>query len=100
MENLTIYNLTNDGICVCEAYGLSKVFEAYADNCAKESILEGGIGFNPNSGYVYIALENGISICSMLGRNAEYLVTNFESGEETFFDNYEEAEEFSQTLNA
>lgn len=47
------------------------------------------VGFNENSGYVYIALENGISICSMLGREVEYLITNFEDGEETFFDEYE-----------
>ena len=51
------------------------------------------VGFNSRSGYVYIALENGISICSMLGRDVEYLVTDFETGEEFFFDEYSEAEE-------
>ena len=100
MENLTIYNLTNDGICFCEAQGLSVVFQAYANECARESIIESGIGFNANSGYVYIGLENGISICSMLGQRVEYLVTNFEDGEETFFDNYNNALEFLETLNA
>ena len=97
MENLTIYNLS-ENIAYCEAMGLSQVFKAYSS--INENIMEGGIGFNPNSGYVYIALENGISICSMLGREVEFLVTNFDNGEETFFDNYEEAEEFSETLNA
>lgn len=94
---MTIHNLT-ESIAYCEAKGLSNCFDAYAENCSGEQIMEGGIGFNPNSGYVYIALENGISICSMLGRDAQYLVTNFEDGEESFFDSYEEAEEFLQTI--
>ncbi len=95
--NLTIHNL-GENVAYCEAIGLSKVFEAYAN--IGGDIMEGGIGFNPNSGYVYIALENGISICSMLGREAEFLVTNFEDGEESFFDKYEDAEKFAENLNA
>lgn len=86
-QQTTIYNLSNPAFC--EAQGLSKVFQAYADNCAGGDIME--VGFNANSGYVYIALENGVSICSMLGREVEYLTTNFESGEELFFDEYETA---------
>ena len=88
---LTINGL-NESIAYCEAMGLSKCFEAYAS--IGGDIIEDGIGFNPNSGYVYIALENGISICSMLGRDVEYLVTDFNDGEEHFFDTYEEAESF------
>jgi hypothetical protein len=96
-KNLTIYGL-NENIAFCEAQGLSKCFQAYADNCAGEDIMQ--IGFNSNSGYVYIALEfNCISICSMLGREVEFLVTNFEDGEETFFNTYEEAEEFLNKMN-
>lgn len=75
----------NDSISKLEAIGLSECFKAYAENNCDE-ILE--IGFNPNSGFVYIALEDGVSICSYLGRRVQYLVTNFETGEETFFDNY------------
>lgn len=89
---IEIHGLSTDGIAYCEASGLSNVFAAYADNCAVESIME--VGFNPNSGYVYIALENGISICSMLGRGVEYLTADFETGEEHFFDTYSEAESF------
>lgn len=85
-----IHGLT-DSIAFCEAQGLAVVFQTYADECAGETILDGGIGFNPNSGYVYIALENGVTICSMLGRSAEFLTTNFEDGEETFFDIYSDA---------
>lgn len=78
-----------DSIAFCEAKGLSICFEAYANNCPGEDIMQ--IGFNPNSGYVYIALENGVSICSMLGRDVEFLVTDFEDGQEFFFENYDEA---------
>jgi hypothetical protein len=68
---------------------LEKVLQAYRENAHREEIED--IGFNENSGYVYIYLENGISICSCFGHDVEYLVTDFEDGEETFFDDYEEA---------
>lgn len=87
---LTINGL-NDQIAFCEAQGLAKCFQAYADECSREYIMDGGIGFNSNSGYVYIALENGISICSMLGRDVEFLVTDFETGEENFYQSYNKA---------
>lgn len=90
-QNLTINGLS-DSICYCEAQGLSLCFSAYAENSVNEDILE--IGFNPNSGYVYIALENGVSICSMLGREVEYLVSDFTNGNEHFFDSYHDAETF------
>lgn len=88
MTNITI-NGVQESIAYCEAKGFSKVFMAYANECSREEIME--VGFNPNSGYVYIALENGISICSHLGRKVEFLVTNFYNGEETFYDTYKEA---------
>jgi hypothetical protein len=91
-NQIEIYGLSTDGIAYCEAEGLSKVFAAYANECAGEYIME--VGFNPNSGYVYIALDNGISICSMLGRDVEYLTADFETGEEHFFDSYEQAQTF------
>tara|TARA_R100001443_G_C3330288_1_gene172169 strand:- start:700 stop:987 length:288 start_codon:yes stop_codon:yes gene_type:complete len=85
---MNYYNLENPAYC--EAQGLAKVHQAHADNSVGEEIIE--IGFNANSGYVYIALENGISICSMLGQEVEYLVTDFEDGTEYFLDSYQEAE--------
>lgn len=85
---MNIHNLESPAFC--EAIGLSNVFKAYAEECSREDIME--VGFNSNSGYVYIALENGISICSMLGQRVEYLITDFETGEEFFFDNYTQAE--------
>ena len=92
MKNaITIRNFNGDVIPYCEAQGLAKVFQAYADHATNESILEGGIGFNENSGIVYIALENGVSICSAFGQDVEYLVTDVEFGGEEFFELYEDA---------
>lgn len=100
MENQLTINGLNENIAYCEAMGLSKCFEAFAEHALKQDeIMCDGIGFNPNSGYVYIALESGITIGSMLGRAVEYLVTDFDNGEEFFFDTYEEAENHLQTLN-
>tara|TARA_R110000803_G_scaffold109229_2_gene177617 strand:+ start:778 stop:1068 length:291 start_codon:yes stop_codon:yes gene_type:complete len=75
------------------------VIEAYRELSTNEEIMEGGTGFNSNSGYVYIGLENGISICSCFGQSVDYLVTDFEDGKETFFDTYEEAEEKLKQLS-
>jgi len=89
-------NLT-ENIAYLEAKGFSKLFNAYAESVGNEYIME--IGFNSNSGYTYIALENGISICSMLGRDVEYLVTNFYNGNEYFYDSYDEAVEKIENMN-
>lgn len=81
-----------------ELRGFIKCLEAYRNNCVKMDISQ--IGFNDNSGYVYIALEeNGISICSFMGQNVEYLVTDFETGEESFFQDYQEAVKHSEFIN-
>lgn len=95
-NNLTINGLSSD-IAICEAIGLSKVFEAYSTILTVETMMEDGIGFNPNSGYVYIALESGISICSLLGNDVEYLLTDFETGDEYFFESYAEAITFQSS---
>jgi len=47
------------------------------------------IGFNDQSGYVYIALENGITICSKFGQEVEYLTVNYDTGEEQFWSEYD-----------
>lgn len=96
-NELTIYGL-NESITQNKAIGLAKCFEAYAENFADQYIFE--VGFNPNSGLVYIALEfESIQICSKLGRAVQYLVTDFDNGEEFFFDTKEEADEYLLTLN-
>ena len=91
---MELFNL-NQSIAYCEAKGLANCFESYANEFAGEDILE--IGFNPNSGYVYIALETGISICSQLGEQVELLITN-EDGTEEFFDTKREAIEYLHHL--
>jgi hypothetical protein len=48
-------------------------------------------GFNKMSGYVYIALENGVQIASCFGNPVEYIVYQHEQDEEEFFDTYAEA---------
>ena len=92
MKNSIEINGLNGYVCAREAHGLSLCFAAYSNHSAGEDIQE--IGFNANTGYVYIALENGISICSCMGQSVEYLVYNFDNGEEYFFETYHEAETF------
>ena len=65
------------------------VQQAYREECFGEDIME--TGFNTNSGYVYIALENGVTIASCFGRPVDFITNDFETGEEEFFDTYEEA---------
>jgi hypothetical protein len=67
------------------------VQQAYRDHAWGEEIFE--TGFNTSSGYVYIALENGVQICSCFGQDVDYCVYDFETGEEHFFDTYDEAME-------
>ena len=96
MTNTITINGIDGSIAYCEAKGLSKVFMAYANECSRSEIME--VGFNPNSGYVYIALEDGISICSNLGREVEFLVTDSNDGEETFYETYEEAQKHDESV--
>ena len=83
----------------CETMGLSKCFKALAEIDDKY-VMDDGIGFNANSGYVYIALEDGVTIASMLGRDVEYIVTDYNDGEEFFFDTYREAERHVEIMNS
>jgi len=66
-----------------------KVHDAYLRNCHGESIMD--IGMNQYTGYVYFALDNGISIASCFGQDVEYIKFDFETGEEKFFNTYQEA---------
>lgn len=88
MKNLTIYGLT-ESIAALEAQGLSKVFDSYSDFCSGEEIMQ--IGFNSFTGYIFIALDNGIQIGSCLGQDVVYIVTDTMNGDEEFFDTYQEA---------
>ena len=65
------------------------VQQAYKEFAFGEDIME--CGFNQNSGYVYIALENGIQIASCFGQDVEYIKYNYKTDEELFYDEYTEA---------
>jgi hypothetical protein len=75
-----------------EAKGLSKVWQAYANYFSNEIIIESG--FNPNSGYVYLALDNGVQIASAFGQDVEFITYDFDQIEELFFDSYEKLNQY------
>lgn len=73
---------TQNSFAYLEAKGKSKVWMAYAEHFSSEEILEEG--FNPNSGYVYIALENGVTIASSFGQDVDFIIYDEEEGQEMF----------------
>jgi hypothetical protein len=70
------------------------VWRTYAENFSGEEIIEEG--FNQNSGYVYIALENGVTIASAFGHEAEFIIYDYETGEETFLESIQELNQYLQ----
>jgi hypothetical protein len=75
-----------------DAKSKSIVWAAYAEHFAGEEIMEEG--FNINTGYVYISLENGVTIASCFGQSVDFIVYDFEEGEENIFGSYDELQEF------
>jgi hypothetical protein len=67
------------------------VLDAYNSNYETRQLEIEYSGFNTNSGYVYLALENGISIISAFGRGVDFLVSNYRNGNEEIFDTYKDA---------
>jgi hypothetical protein len=65
------------------------VQKAHLQYAYNESIE--GCGFNKNTGYVYIVLENGIQIASCFGQDVEYIKYNYKTDEELFYEEYTEA---------
>ena len=92
---MKIHNYENMGSL--DKKSLELVWKAYNDTRLNEEIFE--IGFNLSSGYVYIALENGVSIASCFGQSVDYIVTDYNNGEEFFFDTYDEAYNKLEKLN-
>lgn len=78
-----------------DAKSKSIVWSAYAEYFASEEIMEEG--FNINTGYVYIALENGITIASAFGKEVEYIVYDEETGQEDFLSSVKQAYSFLQS---
>jgi hypothetical protein len=77
-----------------DAKSKSIVWNAYAEYFAGEEISEEG--FNTNSGYVYIALENGVTIASSFGQSVDFYVYDFDNDDELGFDSIEELNEYLQ----
>ena len=78
-----------------DAKSKSIVWAAYAENFAGEDIIEEG--FNINSGYVYIALENGVTIASAFGKAVEFIVYDEENEEESFLSTVKQAYAFLES---
>ena len=95
MENELNFNLGEMGYQDIESMKL--IIDAWY-NLEDRDIMYEGTGFNKRSRYVYIALENGITIGSCFGHEVEYLVTDYDTGEEHFYETYEEAETKLETL--
>ena len=91
MENIINFNLNIMGSS--DKLSMIKVLNCY-NNLFINNLIDCDIfetGFNTNTGYVYIALDNNITICSSFGYDAEFLVTDFDNGNEEFFFKYEDA---------
>jgi len=84
MENLSFGYL--------DAKSKSIVWAAYAEYFAGEEIMEEG--FNINSGNVYIALENGVTIASAFGQAVDFYVYDFDNDDEFAFESIDELNEY------
>ena len=65
------------------------VLEAYLETDAFRNSIH-DLGFNMNSGYVYLYLENGICLASCFGQSVDFLALD-DDGEEITFPNYYDA---------
>lgn len=87
----------NFSVAYLEAKGKAIIWNAYAEYFASEDIIEEG--FNSNSGYVYLALENGVTIASAFGQYVEFIVYDHETDEELFFDSINELNNYLNKVN-
>jgi hypothetical protein len=60
--------------------------EAYQSQAFREEIEE--IGFNNNSGYIWLAITNGVTIASCFGQDPVFFLFDFETGEEKEYSTY------------
>ena len=84
---MEVYNLNS--VALYEARGLAKCWEAYAKHATNEGVMV--MGVNDHTGYVFLMLENGITIGSQFGKDVEFIIFDCEADDELFFDDYEEA---------
>lgn len=69
---------------------LQIILNTYNSDYEIRSIDIEDIGFNVYSGYVWLLLENGITILSCFGQNATFMIID-SKGNEIFYDSYYEA---------
>ena len=86
-----MYTTQNNSFGYSDAKSKSIVWNAYAENFAGEEIMEEG--FNPNTGYVYISLENGVTIASSFGQSVDFFIYDNETDQELEFNSIEEFQE-------
>lgn len=86
-----MYTTQNNSFGYSDAKSKAVVWTAYAENFAGEEIMEEG--FNPNTGYVYIALENGVTIASSFGQSVDFFIYDNETDQELEFNSIEEFQE-------
>ncbi len=67
---------------------MANCWAAYALNAPNREIME--VGYNEQTKYIYIALENMVTIASNNGNAVEYLIFD-EDGKELSFDEYDQA---------
>lgn len=95
MRNYDFDTTFTADLCNGDLERFENVLEAYqAQNEGAECA-----GYNNISWYVYIYLNNGISICEAFNW-IEYLATDSHTGDEFFFDTYAEAEEKNESINS
>jgi len=89
--NLNQKNTMKNSFGYLDAKSKSIIWDAYANHFGGEEIMEEG--FNVNTGYVYLALDN-VTIASAFGQPVEYIVFDFEEGQEMFLYSINELNEY------
>tara|TARA_R110001599_G_scaffold129074_2_gene303174 strand:- start:17204 stop:17485 length:282 start_codon:yes stop_codon:yes gene_type:complete len=87
MKLSTKQNITD--LSVTELRSLAKCLTTYSKDCFLATIELSG--YNEQSGYIYLSLDNGVCIASFAGQEVQFVVHNFEIGEEKFFNIYQNA---------
>ena len=71
---------------------MHSVICAYSAIASRDtSLIAEFTGWNDQSGYAYISLDNGVCIASAFDGPVEYIATDLEDGTEYFYASYETA---------
>jgi hypothetical protein len=82
---------------ISDLHSFTLCLQAYNDSASIRSEEISHIGYNNQTGYVGIELENGIRIASCFGRPVEYITTTYEQDEDTDYETFHET--YDQALN-